>query len=257
MKKLFIFIASVLGILLFLMMSVSISIIFFNRDLLASYDFKSDYSWIIILLVISILVAIIIYLSVYPIRIFEKNTESERGIVLTEGTKLTISKILNALQLFILILAFLGFMCLIGDSKLIVLFAFAIFLIENKDRKLAYSLIALTLATYYIIQINNEKQISQVKTFSGYVYAFPDANNDKNYRLKADITKTRNNIFVNKIYFKNGGYITFDEDYNAEQNDINEDGSGYIAPVNSSCIPHYDAEKDQEWCIRYFGEKIK
>src|SRR5574344_1965849 len=152
MKKLFIFIASVLGILLFLMMSVSISIIFFNRDLLASYDFKSDYSWIIILLVISILVAIIIYLSVYPIRIFKKNTESERGIVLTEGTKLTISKILNALQLFILILAFLGFMCLIGDSKLIVLFAFAIFLIENKDRKLAYSLIALTLATYYIIQ---------------------------------------------------------------------------------------------------------
>jgi len=43
-----------------------------------------------------------------------------------------------------------------------------------------------------------------------YVYACPDGSSSKCYLLRADISKEDGNVFVEKIYFDNGGHIDFD-----------------------------------------------
>ena len=76
--------------------------------------------------------------------------------------------------------------------------------------------------------------------FSGYVFAFPNAKYDKNYRLRADMEKVANRYYVNRIYFYNGGYIDFEPD---EQEDI-LDNKGSM-----SC--------NETWCFRFYGEEAK
>lgn len=260
LKKVSVFIAFVFGILLILILFVLFSIVIFHRDLLNSFDFKSDNFWIILLLIVSFFSAICLYFSIYPLKSFKKNTETGKGIVLTETGKFYFYKILDFLKSGSLILALIGGTILLDNAQfsniasalLIILAVLFWYGISRKKHKNFYYFLIFILVIYpYTLG----KFIGRTEHFSGYVYAFPDINKAKNYRLRADMTKTRNLIFVNKIYFNNGGYITFDEDYNLEQSD--EDNPLYIIPGNSSCVIHYDADNDQEWCIRYFGEEIK
>ena len=72
-------------------------------------------------------------------------------------------------------------------------------------------------------------------------------NNDKSYRLKADMGKYGNDFYVSKIYFYNGGSITFDIDYGYE---MSLDKKGRMA-----C--QYHENEDKEWCFRFYGEQIK
>jgi len=44
-----------------------------------------------------------------------------------------------------------------------------------------------------------------------WVYLQPENANDKNYRLKGDITKDDNGYTLTKVYWSNGGYSTFDD----------------------------------------------
>lgn len=77
-----------------------------------------------------------------------------------------------------------------------------------------------------------------------YVYAFPNKDNAKSYRVKADLDyDSDSGMQVLKIYFNNGGYIEFD---------FCEDGFKFgdlfvCEPVNN--------EKD--WYFRYYGEKVE
>ena len=77
-----------------------------------------------------------------------------------------------------------------------------------------------------------------------YVYAFPNKDNAKSYRVKADLDyDSDSGMQVSKIYFNNGGYIEFD---------FCEDGFKFgdlfvCEPVNN--------EKD--WYFRYYGEKVE
>ena len=90
--------------------------------------------------------------------------------------------------------------------------------------------------------------------FKGYVYAFPNSNNAKSYRLKADLTS--NNILfyqyfrVDKIYFNNGGYIDFTNQYYGDKESL--DAKGTLA-----CGYYEDDNEDKEWCFRFYGEQIK
>jgi hypothetical protein len=43
-----------------------------------------------------------------------------------------------------------------------------------------------------------------------YVNVFEDRNNTKNYRLKADILKIEGKYYIDKAYWPNGGFLSFD-----------------------------------------------
>lgn len=81
--------------------------------------------------------------------------------------------------------------------------------------------------------------------FKGYVYAFPNESNAKNYRLKADMVKDGNAYGILAIYFNNGGYIDFDWD--TERDSLSKNGE----------IICKKDENDKEWCFRFYGEQIK
>lgn len=81
--------------------------------------------------------------------------------------------------------------------------------------------------------------------FNGYVYAFPDSRNDKNYRLVADMTKNDGYYQVNRIYFSNGGHIDFEDCEGG-----NKDGEAFFCtPIND------DSERD--WCFIFYGDMVK
>lgn len=82
--------------------------------------------------------------------------------------------------------------------------------------------------------------------FQGYVYAFPDSNDDKNYRLKADISKNHNEYRVNRIYFKNGGYIDF-KDHDSDP----------IYKNTGQCGDSVTDDEDNDWCFIFYGEQVQ
>lgn len=84
--------------------------------------------------------------------------------------------------------------------------------------------------------------------FKGFVYAFPDKNHDKNYRLFADMYKEANGYYVSKIYFYNGGYIDFEE-YGEPLDKKGSMACGYLEYV--------DEETNKDWCFRFYGEQIQ
>ena len=125
--------------------------------------------------------------------------------------------------------------------------------IENKNNiKISIFLLVLWITSLIIIENYGLKDINSLFArkefdFMGYVYAFPNKNNDKSYRLKANMEKYGNDFYVSKIYFYNGGSITFDIDYGYE---MSLDKKGRMA-----C--QYHENEDKEWCFRFYGEQIK
>lgn len=83
--------------------------------------------------------------------------------------------------------------------------------------------------------------------FKGYVYAFPNYNYDKNYRLEADIHKIGSRYEVKRIYFSNGGYLDINNEY---ENDDPLRKNGKL-----SCDGYYDTN-GKEWYFRFYGETL-
>lgn len=79
--------------------------------------------------------------------------------------------------------------------------------------------------------------------FKGYVYAFPDSEKTKNYRLVADMYKSEGYYYVDRIHFKNGGYIDFDD---CEEG--NKNGEAFY------CTP---VDDERDWSFRFYGEMAK
>lgn len=76
-----------------------------------------------------------------------------------------------------------------------------------------------------------------------YVYAFPNADYAKNYRVKADLEfDSEDGYQVSKIYFDNGGYIEFNSCV-----DGYEKGDMFFCEANND---------EKEWGFRYYEEKI-
>ena len=80
-------------------------------------------------------------------------------------------------------------------------------------------------------------------TFS-YIYAFPNKNYAKNYRIRAEVDyNSEYGYQVTKIYFNNGGYIEFNycEDGNTKGDLF------YCEAIND----------ERDWYFRYYGEKVE
>ena len=79
--------------------------------------------------------------------------------------------------------------------------------------------------------------------YQGYVYAFPNSDNDKNYHLKADMHKFGNIYEIIRIYFYNNGYL----DISSDNPELTKNGELYC---------DYFDSKDNEWCFRFYGEMV-
>lgn len=79
-------------------------------------------------------------------------------------------------------------------------------------------------------------------TESYYINLFPENANDKNYKVKAEIEKMGSRYYINKAYFSNGGYITF-----------NNNGRNSSLKIGSK-IGIYD-DKDKYWRVELTNEK--
>ena len=77
-----------------------------------------------------------------------------------------------------------------------------------------------------------------------YVYAFPNEDYAKNYRVKADLEyDSETGYQVSKIYFDNGGSIEFNS-----CEDGNKKGNLFY------CVADND---ERDWAFRYYGEKVQ
>ena len=99
--------------------------------------------------------------------------------------------------------------------------------------------------------------LNEKKYHQSYVYAFPDKDNAKSYRVKADLeyeydydydedygySKNDYGYQITKIYFDNGGYIEFN---------FCEKGN------NKGNLFYCEADNDnRDWYFRYYGEKVE
>ncbi len=118
------------------------------------------------------------------------------------------NKLISILKPLILICAFFGWLTLVAVNNqnvlliVVAIIALGFFLEEGDNKfykpsevytwaKIISHVIIVCLAIYPFVVIKNATKIEQI---SGYVYAFPNKDNDKNYRLVADMTKTGNHF---------------------------------------------------------------
>lgn len=76
-----------------------------------------------------------------------------------------------------------------------------------------------------------------------YVNLFPDLNTSKNYRVKAEISRFEGRYYIDKAYFPNGGYITFEND---SWIDINTYEKTYL-----------EDDTGKDWYIELTKERVK
>ena len=106
------------------------------------------------------------------------------------------------------------------------------------------------LVVYSFIPLGKQKDF-----YYGYVYAFPNLKNSKNYYVKAKIypssecdidsddrTHCQNTTIIKRIYFKNGDSLVFEE-----CEGFNKKGKFF------ECY----ADDGKTWNFKYLGEKVK
>lgn len=104
-------------------------------------------------------------------------------------------------------------------------------------------IIQIGLPLVYLFLLHQTSYPAKYQSQQAYVYAFPNKEYSKNYRLKADMDyDSESGYQVSKIYFDNGGYIEFN---------FCEDG------YKKGDLFFCEADNDeQEWHFRYYGEKV-
>ena len=110
----------------------------------------------------------------------------------------------------------------------------------NSAKQILPIFFGIALLTYFLYSISGLKNYH---TFS-YIYAFPNKNYAKNYRIRAEVDyNSEYGYQVTKIYFNNGGYIEFNycEDGNTKGDLF------YCEAIND----------ERDWYFRYYGEKVE
>ena len=110
----------------------------------------------------------------------------------------------------------------------------------NSAKQILPIFLGIALLTYLLYSISGMKNFS----ISSYVYAFPEKNYSKNYRVIANIDYNSDYGYqITKIYFDNGGYIEFN---------FCEKGN------NKGNLFYCEADNDdRNWYFRYYGEKVE
>ena len=105
-------------------------------------------------------------------------------------------------------------------------------------------IIHLAIPTCMLCGLYQKSYPSEYQYQQSYIYAFPNADYAKNYRLKANVDyDSETGYQVSKIYFDKGGSIEFNS-----CEDGNKKGNLFY------CVSDND---ERDWAFRYYGEKVQ